>query len=160
MMNKIPRYTPSQVHKASERSRIAYARWAREMTLLSMGSLTLLVSLQTHYAPPGSRLHWMLVACWVSLGISTVCGAVIQWGVHETHLEMARKIQEKLKDQFSHGPIAVLPPIASRVASHVLPWSLASSMVFLCCFAIVNIPSEKKPGDPVNAKRVQDKPAA
>lgn len=155
----MPRYTLSQVHKASERSRTSYARWVRQMTVLSMGSLTLLVSLQSEYAPPGSRFPWMLIVCWISLAASTASGAVIQWGEHETHLKMARKMRDQLAAPGPHRPIAVPPPLVSRIASSVLPLALASSMVFLCWFAVANISRDKPANEPKTAKTVHNTPA-
>lgn len=74
------------VHQTiSDRYDAGYRAWLDKLTTLSLGALTLLVSLQSTYVPQCPRALWLLVAVWSFLALSVLSGLLALFGEAQAH---------------------------------------------------------------------------
>lgn len=122
-----------------ERMNESYYAWVRQMMAITSGQLTILVALKSTLVPAAPVLLWTLGATWIVLAISLLLAALILWGEHDVHARMAMAIERRSQVGEDLGGLTVVPRAICTIARIGFPWTLASSLFFLCVFALANI---------------------
>lgn len=71
--------------------------WHRQLTTLSAGGLTLLVSLQSSYVPQDAQGLFVLKCCWGALAIAVCSGVLVQIGSAQTPLDSAADLHDQIR---------------------------------------------------------------
>ena len=144
------------VHRqASDRWAEAYQRWLDKVTTLSLGALTLLVSLQSTYVPRSPRGLWLLAFVWGLLAAGVIAGMLALFGQARAHTLFQRRasaawLQLLRAPDATEVPsptdlaLAVLsvpyvPSKPYRVSAAIAAGSLALAVVGLAVFAGWNL---------------------
>jgi hypothetical protein len=125
-----------------------YYDWIRRVISLSTVSLTLSVSLQSHYIPKEEpKWVWLLALCWVSLAISVLFGVLALRGEYKTPLDAARELRQSRIDYGDEAAASAAarnpdfkPKDKFKWAQRVMIFSFVSGVVSLAFFAVRNLP--------------------
>lgn len=121
--------------------------WIRLVISLSTVSLTLLVSLQSHYIPKEPKSVWLLAACWLSLVVSVGSGLLALSGEYQTPLDMARDLRQRRIDCGDVATVADVvknpgfaPRFIFKLARLVMIYSFLSGVMSIALFGVRNLP--------------------
>lgn len=94
-----------------------YYAWLRHLLLLSVGALTLLVSLKSTHEMD-TLAKWSLRTAWAALGLGILALGIAQYGEVRTAAALAHKVKEEALNRcYDGGPICVdLPDVYLRSA--------------------------------------------
>jgi hypothetical protein len=117
--------------------------WIRHVVSLSTASLTLLVSLQSHYVPKAPKGIWLLALCWLLLASSVFSGLLALRGEDQTPLGAARALRQKRRDEVAAAALikngAFAPSPILRWARRVMFCSFSAGLASLAVFAVWNL---------------------
>ncbi len=118
--------------------------WVRQMLTLSSSGLVLLVSLHENYVPDDPTFLWLLRTSWGALALTISFAAIILFGEHDAHFRAANRLLYTLHTQGQLAAAELVhrcerPRRIYVVARHLLPISLATSMISLTIFALLNL---------------------
>lgn len=124
-----------------------YYDWIRLVISLSTVSLTVLVSLQSHYIPKEPKWVWLLAACWMSLVVSVASGLLALSGEYQTPLDAAQDLIQRRIDHGDAATAAALmrnfgfrPRFIFKCARRVMVYAFLSGVLSIALFAVRNLP--------------------
>jgi hypothetical protein len=124
-----------------------YYDWIRLVVGLSTASLTLLVSLQSHYVPKNPKGVWLLALCWASLAASVLFGLLTLRGESQTFLDHVRRLRQMRADQGDLATAAEVlkgaghaPRPTYRWARRLMICSFLSGVLSMALFGVWNLP--------------------
>lgn len=120
--------------------------WIRHVVSLCTGSLTVLVSLQTHYVPKAPRGLWLLGLCWFLLAASVLSGLVALRGEDQTALDAAKDLR-RMRRELGDEAVAVRlsrnsafgPRPIFTWARRIMIASFSVAIAALTVFAMLNL---------------------
>jgi hypothetical protein len=120
--------------------------WIRHVVSLCTGSLTLLVSLQTHYVPKAPRSLWLLALCWLLLAGSVFSGLVPLRAEDQTPLDAAKDVRRMRRELGDEETAARLTRNSGFAPRPIFTWarrtmimSFSAGIAVLTTFAILNL---------------------
>jgi hypothetical protein len=121
--------------------------WIRHVVSLSTASLTLLVSLQSHYVPKVPKGVWLVALCWLLLALAILCGLLALRGEDQTLLDAARDLRQKRVDFGDEATAAAVMRNSGFTPRPIYAWarrlmicSFSAGVVTLAIFAVWNLP--------------------
>lgn len=125
----------------------AHTEWVRHVVTLCSGGLTLLVSLQNTYVPQHPRSAWLLMVCWASLALATLCGVVALYSRAQATADAGNEeisLRREVGDLEAYRRLVSQPGHRVRwyfpLASKGLFVLFVASLVSLTLFACLNLP--------------------
>jgi hypothetical protein len=124
----------------------AHREWLRHLVTLCSSGLTLLVSLQNTYVPRQPRCVWLLMLCWGSLALATLCGVVALYSKARASADVANEMnraRSEVGDLGAHRKFVSQPHKVRwyfRAAAKALFLLFVAALVSLTLFACMNLP--------------------
>ena len=132
--------------------------------LLATGSLTVLVSLKSQFAPDSLVALWVLRLALVSLALTIANAAFV---LQQIHLELQDLFLIYLQRAAlppnlpqSTEPPDVARSLFARKAHATFPWLLCTSLAFLTAFALLNTDQRHGKAQDADQTNNQQKPAS
>ncbi|HRQ90588.1 MAG TPA: hypothetical protein PLA50_17470 [Bacteroidia bacterium] len=132
---------------ASKRNDLQGA-WNRHILTIASGGLALLVGLKPE-VPADTPGKWLLAAAWTFLGLGILSGGAATHAEVSMAKNLAKSLQSRLQktldaglpisDFSKGGPLSANANWISRVACHVMIWSLLLAVISFVAYSVRQI---------------------
>ena len=147
-----------------------YYRWVSQLFVVSVGGVTLLISMQSNFVPADPIALWLLQFCWLLFAGAILAGALTLHGRHHIVLQVLKfrmrqhqvecGLDEPAEPESTTSNHAVgRTTIWHRTAGAAFPLCLAAALVTLCLFALLNLGRSDPKSKSQNHQEVQQRVA-